>query len=191
MALSGTAGFPKAYKKDIRVASPRKLFRDLHDFLDDHGYSHKYEPLKAEPDAIRGLAVFRSELLGKRESTRRDWLYLIFGIILLPTILLTNLGLQFIRQSRYTFRTAARIGVEGEAYLARESTPGAEQGENLDVVSDARVTFELSAGTARGDYGIWRPTDNRGDQAALEEERQKLEGELSKYLDGIDRSGSG
>ncbi|MCJ7523230.1 MAG: hypothetical protein MUP21_13575, partial [Dehalococcoidia bacterium] len=61
----------------------------------------------------------------------------------------------------------------------------------LDVVSDARVTFELRAGTARGDYGIWKSTDNRGDRAALEEERQKLEEELSKHLDELDRSGSG
>ena len=187
MASPGHQGYPKSFKKDIRVASPRKLFRDLHDFLDKHEYMHKYEPLKAEPDAIDGLAIFKSELLGKKDVQRRDRAYLVFGIILLPTLLLTNLGLQFIRQSRYIFRATARIDVEGEAYLAKESTEDAGQSETLDVVSDARVTFELQAGAARGDYGIWKPTDSRRDLAALEEERRMLEEELAEYLSKIDQ----
>lgn len=190
MVSPGHQGHPMVFKKDIRVASPRKLFRDLHDFLDKHEYAHKYEPLRAEPDAIDGLAIFKNELLGKKDVQRRDRAYLLFGIILLPTLLLTSLGLRFIRQSSYTFRAVARIDVEGEAYLARESTKDAGQSETLDVVSDARITFELQAGAARGDYGIWRPTDSRRDLEALDEERRMLEEELAAYLDEIDQSKS-
>ena len=190
MASPKLPGSPKLYKWDVRVASPRKLFRDLHDFLDEHEYEHKYEPLKSEPDAIDGLAVFKSELLGRKDTPRRDWAYLIFGIILLPTILLTTLGIRFIRESRYTFRTIASIGVEGEAYLAKESIQDIGQSETLDVVSDARVTFNVKAGAARGDYGIWKPTDNKNDLTDLEEERNRLEEALSEYFAEIDQSGN-
>jgi hypothetical protein len=181
---------PKVYKWDVRVASPRKLFRDLHDFLDEHEYEHKYEPLKSDPDAIDGLAIFKSELLGRKDTPRRDWAYLIFGIILVPTILLTTLGIRFIEQSRYTYRTVASIGVQGEAYLAKESVQDIGQNEILDVVSDARVTLNLKAGAARGDYGIWRPTDNKHDLTRLEEELNRLEEALSEYFAGIDQSGN-
>ena len=185
MASPELPGSPKLYKWDVRVASPRKLFRDLRYFLDEHEYEHK-----SEPDAIDGLAIFKSELLGRKDTQRRDWAYLIFGIILLPTILLTTLGIRFIKQSRYTYRTVASIGVEGEAYLAKESLQDIGRSETLDVVSDARVTLSLNAGAARGDYGIWRPTDNKHDLTSLEEERDRLEKALSQYFAGTDRSGN-
>ncbi|MCJ7522906.1 MAG: hypothetical protein MUP21_11935 [Dehalococcoidia bacterium] len=169
-------------KWDVRIASSRKLFRALHDFLDDRGYVHEYEPLKAEPDAIHGTAIFKSELLGKSDFPKRDWAYLVFGILLLPTILLTNLGIRFIKQSRYTMRTIARIGVEGEAYLAKEGAQGTVQSEVLDVVSDARVTLDVTAGAARGEYKIWRPTENKRELIRVAEERQKLEDGLFGLL---------
>jgi hypothetical protein len=182
LALSKSEVVSTQRKWDVRVASPRKLFRALHDFLDDRGYVHEYEPLKAEPDAIGGTAVFKSELLGKSDSPRRDWAYLLFGIFLLPTILLTTLGIRFIRQSRYTMRTIARIGVEGEAYLAKGGTQGTVQSEVLDVVSDARITLDVEAGAARDEYKIWRPTENRRELIMVAEERQKLEDDLFGLL---------
>jgi len=169
-------------KWDVRVASPRKLFRALHDLLDERGYVHEYEPLRAEPDAIDGMAIFKSELLGKRDSPGRDLPYLVFGIILLPTILLTTQGIKLIKESRYTLRTVARISVEGEAYLAKGGTQGTSQSEVLDVVSDARVTIELKAGAARGEYGIWRPADDKRELIRLSEERRRLEEGLSELL---------
>ena len=173
---------------DVRVASPRKLFRALHDFLDDRGYVHEYEPLKTERDAIDGCAVFKSELTGKMDSLRRNRAYLIFGIILLPTILLTTLGISFIRQSRYTLRTIVSVSVEGEAYLARDSKRGPVRSEVLDMVSDARVTLELKSGPAKGDAGIWTPSDDRREVTRLAGERQALEEGLSELLLGISQS---
>jgi hypothetical protein len=187
MASPGHPGYSRLYKKDVRIASPRKLFRDLQAFLDRNEYTHRIEHLNSESDDVDNIAIFKGELLGKKDVARRDRAYLWFGIILLPTILLTNLGTQFIRQSRYTFRTVARICVEGEGILARQSTEGAGQNGTPDMISDAGITFELAAGAARGDYGIWKHTDNKRNLAVLEAERTRLEVELSKYLDLIDR----
>ncbi len=178
-------------KWDVRVASPRKLFRALHDFLDELGYVHEYEPLKAEPDAIGSMAIFKSELLGKSDFPRRDLAYLWFGILLLPTILLTNLGTQFIRQSRYTMRTIARISVEGEAYSTRGEAQSPVQSEVLDVVSDARVTLDVTAGPARGEHKIWRPTENKRELRKVAEERQKLEDGLFGLLLRMSRLDAG
>jgi hypothetical protein len=178
-------------KWDVRVASPRKLFRALHDFLDDLGYVHEYEPLKAEPDAIGGTAIFKSELLGRSDFPRRDLAYLWFGVLLLPTILLTNLGINFIRQSRYTMRTIARIGVEGEAYSTRGEPQSTVQSEVLDVFSDARVTLDVTAGPARGEYKIWRPTENKRELRRVAEERQKLEDGLFGLLLRMSRLDAG
>jgi hypothetical protein len=169
-------------KWDVRVASPRKLFRALHDFLDQWRYVHEYEPLRAEADALSGTAVFKSRLVGKIDTPRRDCPYLAFGIVLLPTILLTSLGMRFIRASRYTQRTVATIGIEGEAYLPRAQVEGAGQNEVPDVISDARITLDITAGAARGDYGIWKPTDVRRELARLAEEKQQLETSLSDLL---------
>jgi len=177
-----------SYKWDVRVASPRKLFRALHDFLDDRGYVHEYEPLKAERDAIDGCAIFKSELTGKVDSLRRDRAYLIFGIILLPTILLTTLGISLIKQSRYTLRTIISVSVEGEAYLARDSKRGPVRSEVLDVVSDARVTLELKSGLAKGNDGIWKPSDDRREAIRLAGERQALEEGLSQLLLRVSQS---
>jgi hypothetical protein len=172
-------------KWDVRVASPRRLFRALHDFLDEWGYLHEYEPLRVEADALSGTAVFKSQLLGKIDTPKRDRPYLVFGIILLPTLLLTSLGTRFIRASRYTRRTLATIGVEGEAYLARGEAQGAAQDDVPDVVSDARITLDITAGAARGDFAIWKPTDNKRELARLVEEKRQLEGAISAVLAGM------
>jgi len=169
-------------KWDVSVASPRKLFRALHDFLDEHGYVHEYEPLKAEPDAIGGMAIFRSELVGKSDLPRSNLAYVVLGILLLLTIVLIPMGMRFLGQSRYHIRTIAKIGMEGEAYLAKGGTQGTVQGEVLDVVSDARVTLDVTAGIAQGDYKILRPTEDKRELIRIAEEQQGLENALSELL---------
>lgn len=169
-------------KWDVSVASPRKLFRALHDFLDEHGYVHEYEPLKAEPDAIGGMAIFRSGLVGKSDLPRSNLAYVVLGILLLLTIVLIPIGMRFLGQSRYHIRTIAKIGMEGEAYLAKGGTQGTAQGEALDVVSDARVTLDVTVGIAQGDYKILRPTEDKRELIRIAEEKQGLENALSELL---------
>ena len=167
---------------DGRVASTRKLTRALHDFLDERGYVCEYEPSGAEPDAGSGVAFFKSELIAKRDSPRRDLPYIVFGLLLLPTILLTTLGIRFLKESRYYLRTIARITVEGKVHPTRGGTQGAVQSEAPDVVADVRVTLEVTAGTAQGDYEIVRPTEDKRELARLAKEQRKLEKQLSKLL---------
>ena len=161
-------------KLDLRVESPRKLFRSLHDFLEEGSFEHEYEPLKAERDAIGDTAIFTSELVGKREMPGRNPLYLIAGIILLFTILLAPLAIRLLENSRYTLRTIARIGVEGEAYRARSGPRGVFQTETLDVVSDARVTLILRTGIAKDDNDISGPTRNKRELARISDELRNL-----------------
>ena len=175
-----------SFQRDIRVASPRKLFSALHDFLDERGYMHEYEPLEAAHDTIGGMAVFKDELLGKRDAPRRDRAYLFVGIILLPTILFTTLGISFIGQSRYTLRTLVSISVEGKPYLAEDSKRGLTQVGEPGVGGNARITVGLRAGTAKGDMDIWKPADTRREVVRLAEERRRLEEGLSGLLLGID-----
>jgi len=167
---------------DVRIASPQKLTRALHDFLDERGYLCEYEPSEAEPNAISSKAIFKSELIGKRDSPRCDMAYIVFGLLLLPTILLTGLGIRFLKQSRYYLRTIARITVEGEVYPAKGGGQGAVQSEVLDVVSDARVTLDMTAGVAQGDYEIVRPTEDKRKLVRLAEEQRELERQLSELL---------
>ena len=170
---------------DVRVASPRKLTRALHDFLDERGYVCEYEPSEAEPDAGSGMAIFKSELIGKRDSPRRDLAYIVFGLLLLPTILLTTLGIQFLKASRYYLRTIARISVEAELHPTKGGGRGTVQREVLDVVSDARVTLDVTAGVAQGDYEIVKPTEDKRELVRLAGEQRELERQLSELLPTI------
>ena len=170
---------------DVRVASPRRLLLSLQDFLIERGYLCEYEPPEAEPDAGSGPASFKSELIGKRDSPRRDRAYLVFGLFLLPTILLTTLGIQFLKASRYYLRTIARISVEGEAYPTRGGGQGAVQSDELDVVCDAKVTLDVTAGVAQGDYEIVRPTEDKRELVRLAEEQRELQRQLAQLLPSI------
>jgi len=59
---------------DIRVGSPRKLFRLLHDYLTEHGYEHSYEPLSMVGAGIEGIATFQNSLNGtQKQSTISSW----------------------------------------------------------------------------------------------------------------------
>ena len=170
---------------DIRMASLRKLTGALHDFLYERSYVCEYEPSEAEPNAGSGPAVFKSELIAKRDSPRRDRAYLVFGLLLLPTILLTTLGIQFLKASRYYLRTIARITVEGEVYPTKGEGRGTFQSGVLDVGSDVRVTLDMTAGVAQGDYEIVRPTEDKRELVRLAEEQRELERQLSELLPTI------
>lgn len=167
---------------DVRIASTRKLTRALHDFLDERGYVCEYEPSEAEPEAGSGVAIFKSELMTKRDSPRRDLPYIVFGLLLLPTILLTTLGIRFLKESRYYLRTIARIALEGEVHPTKGGTQGTVQSEAPGVVADIRVTLEVTAGTAQGDYEIVRPTEDKRELVRLAQERRELEEQLSELL---------
>ena len=175
-----------SFQRDIGSASASKLISALHDFLDERGFIHEYEPLKAGHDSIDDMTVFKHELLGKRDSPRRDRAYLFLGIVLLPTILFTTLGISFISQSRYTLRTLVSISVEGKPYLAEDNEQGPVQGEVPDSGKAARITVALRAGTAKDDMDIWKPADTRREVVRLAEERRRLEEGLSGLLLGID-----
>jgi hypothetical protein len=170
---------------DVRAASPRGLLLSLQDFLVERGYLCEYEPPEAEPDAGSGPVSFKSELIGKRDSPRRDRAYLGFGLFLLPTILLTTLGIRFLKASRYYLRTIASISVEGETYPARGRGQGAVQSDELDVVCDARVTLDMTAGAAQGDYEIVRPTEDKRELVRLAEEQRELQRQLAELLPTI------
>ena len=170
---------------DVRAASPQRLLLSLHDFLVERGYLCEYELPEAEPDAGSGPASFKSELIGKRDSPRRDRAYLGFGLFLLPTVLLTTLGIQFLKASRYYLRTIARISVEGEAYPTRGRGQGAVQSDELDVVCDARVALDMTAGVAQGDYEIVRPTEDKRELVRLAEEQRELQRQLAELLSKI------
>lgn len=165
---------------DVRVTSHRDLLGALRAFLDDRGYVHR----RAAADS----AGFRSELQGEKDLPKRDAAYMVVGIVLLPTVLLTTLGMTFIRQSRYSFRTVVRIGVEGETGFAAKVDLDMVDTEAADASGAVRVSLHVEAGAARDEGGIWRHTDDRREVARLAEERRRLEQGLSELLRSIDAS---
>ena len=170
---------------DVRGASPRKLTRALHDFLDERGYVCEYEPPEDEPYAGSGVAIFKSELIGKKDSPRRDIAYIVFGLLLLPSILLTTLGIRFLKESRYYLRTIARISVEGEVYPTKGGEQGAVPSEALDIACNVSVALDVTAGVAQGDNEIVRPTEDKHELVRLAEEQRELERQLSELLPTI------
>ena len=174
-------------KADVKVASPRKLFRTLHDFLEDSGYEHEYEPLKTEHDAIVDVAIFECELIGKKDTPGRDWRNLILGTILFFTIVLTPRAIKLMRSSFYSLRTVATISVEGEAYRSKTGSLGTMLTETLDVVSEARVTLQVKTGVAEGDYEISRPTRVKSELTKSEEQQKELKNSFDKLLARMSR----
>ena len=165
---------------DVTVTSHRDLLGALRTFLNDCGYVHR----RTAADSVG----FRSELQCEKDSPKRDAAYLAIGILLLPTILLTSLGITFIRQSRYSFRTVVRIGIEGETGFAAEVDLDMVGTEAADASGAVRVSLHVEAGAARDEGGIWRHTDDRREVARLAEERRRLEQGLSELLRSIDAS---
>ena len=162
-------------KMDLRVESPRRLLRQLHDLLDERGYEHEYEPLKAEKCAIGDIAVFESMLIGKKDYQRFDLSRLILACMLAMTIVFIPLAIKLLESSLYPLRTVARIRVEGEAYHTEASPVDLLFGETLDVVSDARVTLDLEAGVARDRYRKLKPTRTEDEIEKLEREKEDMQ----------------
>ncbi len=174
---------------DIRVASPRKLYRALDNFLTDHGYEHKYEPLKLEDSPIEGTATFRDSLEGKRDiKRRRRWGLLIAGILLCLLIVFIPIGIKLIKKSGGILRTKIVIKVEGEAYRARGAEAEAgHEAEVLDVAADARVTLKADSGKAndKDPYAIVEKTKNKKEIEALRIQFEDLEKRLGQLLPTI------
>lgn len=165
---------------DVRVTSHRDLLGALQAFLSDRGYAHR----RTAADS----AGFGSELQSVKDLPKRDTAYLVAGIVLLPTVLLTSLGMSFIRQSRYSFRTVVRIRVEGEPGFSAEVDLDMAGATAEHASGAVRVSLHLEAGAARDEGGIWRRAENRREVARLAEERRRLEDGLSALLGSIDMS---
>lgn len=156
-------------KWDIRTGSPRKLWRALHDFLDDHGFEHEYEELKPEGSPIEGTATFSDCLSGQRDREERAYFWFLrtlIGVLLLLTIILIPLGLALIRSRLKIIRTIVEIDVEGEVYRARGADIDTSRAaEVLDVVADTRVTLQAWSG---------EPIGNGEDEIRLTEDEREF-----------------
>jgi hypothetical protein len=186
------AQFSIKHKWDMRTGSPRKLWRTLHDFLDDNGYVHEYKELRPEESPIEGTAIFSAEMDGCRDIERKPRLWLwIIGLLLCFTILFIVVGIKLIKTSSRMLRTRIRIEIEGEAYRARGADmSGSHAAEVLDVVADTRVTLEAGAGRPKrkesgSEYGsceIEELTRDKNDMNMLEIEFEQLKRRLDELL---------
>ncbi len=173
-------------KWDVRTGSPRKLWRALHDFLDDNGFEHEYEELKPEGSPIDGTATFSDSLVGQkgREERASFWfLRILIGFLLCLTIILIKFGLALIRSRLKTVRTMVRIDVEGEVYRARGADINTSHAaEVLNVVADTRVT--LQAWVEEPIKKIEDEIKLTKDEREITKLRHEFE-ELSHRLDGL------
>ncbi|MEE8353527.1 MAG: hypothetical protein V3S10_03640 [Dehalococcoidales bacterium] len=148
--MSGQASGHFSARWDVRTGSPRKLWRTLHDFLDDNGFRHEYEELRLEESPIEGTATFSDTLTGYRDRTRpasARLLRIAGGVLLCLTLLLAPLGLRLIRSRTKTVRTSARVSVEGEVFRTRGANLHADRAaETVDVVADVRITMDILSG---------------------------------------------
>lgn len=172
---------------DVRTGSPRKLWRALHDFLDDNGFIHEYHELVLAASPIEGTATFSDELIGYRDHQRPASLWLVrvlLGVLLCLTIVLFPFGSALLRSHTTMTRSWAMLGVEGEVYRTRGANMGnARASETLDVVADARITLEIVGGepAAEDPYRMDRPARGPAEVAALQQDFQ----ELQHRIDGL------
>ena len=176
---TGRAQF--SIKWDIRTGSPRKLWRALHDFLDDNGFAHEYEELILHESPIEGTATFGDWLHGQREYRERASLWflrIVFGLLLCLTIVLIPAGLALIRSNWKTIRTRIRIGVEGEVYRTRGASMNASRAEEFyDVVADTRIIMEVEMNTLlkkAEDEEEERIVESQGDIESLRQDFKEL-----------------
>ncbi len=161
-------------KVDVRAKSPRKLYRELHEFLEENGFEHDYTPLVAERDAINDIAIFNSELVAKRDVRGRDLFNLVFGILLLLTVVLAPIAIVLLERSRYTLRTVARVSFEGEAYRAKATPQAGPYSEIVDLVSDVKVRWHLHTGIADDDRDISHSTRCRPEARRATREQKEF-----------------
>jgi len=187
---------PFSGRWDVRTGSPRKLWRSLHDFLEDSGFAHEYHELILAESPIEGTATFSDWLVGHKDRQRLSsfWLLrILVGTLLCVTILLIPLGMPLVRSRTRTVRTWARIGVEGEVYRTRGADMrSSHASEVLDVAADARITLDILGGepgkageTGKdSDYEIAKPTEDRGEIKAVRHEFEELRYRVDQLLPG-------
>lgn len=153
--MSGQASGQFSTRWDVRTGSPRKLWRTLHDFLDDNGFHHEYRELRLEDSPIEGTATFSDRLTGYRDRTRpasAQLLRIIGGVLLCLTVLLAPLGMALLRSRTKTVRTSASVSVEGEVFRTRGANLRSDHAaEIVDVVADIRITMEIISGEPDAD----------------------------------------
>lgn len=175
-------------KWDVRTGSPRKLWRALHDFLDEHHFQNDYEELKLEDSPIEGTATFSDWLTGFRdrdEAAPLAFLRVGFGVLFCMSLVLIPVGLPLIRSSRRKIRTWATVSVEGEVYRTRGADiQSAHAAEAIDVVADARITLVVIAGEASesDDYEMKQPASSRRDSSRLNHDFSLLQHNLDIIL---------
>ncbi|MCP3681446.1 MAG: hypothetical protein GY861_02050 [bacterium] len=183
MAMDNSNTSTTTSKIDVRVDSPRKLFRQLHDLLDENDYDHEYRPLKAEKDAINDTAIFENVLVGMKDTQGYDKVKLTLAFLLALTIIFIPIAAWLLKSSLYPLRTIIKIHVEGEVYRTKIGSTKINIGELLDVISDARVTLDMDAGiAAEDDYEILEPTKIKREKRQLEEEQLNMQDHLTYLL---------
>ena len=189
--MSDRRGFHSSGKWDVRTGSPRKLWRSLHDFLDDNGFAHEYRELRFAESPIEGTATFSDSLVGHKDRQRPSslsFLRVLVGILLCLTVLLIPVGVPLVKSRIKTVRTWAWIGVEGEVYRTRgaDMRSSTHASEVLDVVADARITLEILAGepSEEDDYQIARPTEDRREITVVRREFEQLSYQVDQLLPG-------
>jgi len=188
--MSERTGTPFSGRWDVRTGSPRKLWRSLHDFLEDSGFAHEYHELLLADSPIEGTATFSDWLVGHKDRQRLSsfwFLRALVGTLLCVTILLIPLGVPLIRSRIKTVRTWARISVEGEVYRTRGADMrSSHASEVLDVAADARITLDILGGEPSKDssYEIARPTEDRGEIKAVRHEFEELQYRVDQLLPG-------
>lgn len=148
--MSGQSSGNLTARWDVRTGSPRKLWRTLHDFLDDNGFHHEYEELRLDESPIEGTATFSDTLTGYRDRTRpasAQFLRIAGGVLLCLTLLLAPLGMSLLRSRTKTVRTSASVSVEGEVFRTRGANLRTNQADEIvDVVADVRITMAILSG---------------------------------------------
>jgi len=188
--MSDRIGTHFSGKWDIRTGSPRKLWRALHDFLTENGFTHEYQELRYSESHIEGTAIFSDRLVGYKDRRRPSsfwFLRVMTGILLCLTILLFPFGMSLIRSRTKTVRTSAWIEIEGEVYRTRGAEMrSAHASEVFDVIADARITLDILAGepAETTDHEIAVPTTDQGEIAVIQREFEELEYRVEQLLPG-------
>jgi len=201
--MESSSEFALKYKWDVKVGSPRKLFRALLDFLDDYGYEHGEDwQLKFEDrGAIEGIAVFNDEIAGKKDFRRRNRTYLIVALILgvMGIIFLFQgewgpfagsfiliAGIVFALKSKSILRRTITFHLAGESYRtsARGERASAADAEVVGIMSDVRLTVTGEVGSpAKANEGkVGNFSKNENEWAELKKELQGLRNKVDQLL---------
>ena len=172
-------------KWDIRTNNPRRLWRALHDFLDDNEFEHEYSELKFTESPIAGTATFSDLLSGQKDIEERAnscFLRILIGCLLSVTIVLMPFGLELIRSCTRRLRTIIEVNIEGEVYRARATDINTSRAaEVVDVVADARIALMSWAGEPIGDNEIKFIKDQRA-TTKFEQEFETLSHRFDELL---------